>query len=130
MAADGKNVSADTGYHRYEIAGDNTHYTDVLCSEKVIRCRRVPVRGITLTVGIFFDGTGNNRTNASDLQLAYAHCAGLVGEERARACAKYEKHARAELGNASWQGESLIFRGCLTFISSVTNSATVTQRRR
>ncbi|KAA6043313.1 DUF2235 domain-containing protein [Pantoea sp. Bo_7] len=104
MAADGKNVSANTGYHRYEIAGDNTHYTDVLCSEKVIRCRRVPVRGITLTVGIFFDGTGNNRANANDLRLAYAHCAGLIGEERAKACAKYEKHARAKLGNASWQG--------------------------
>lgn len=97
-------MSANTGYHRYEIAGDNTHYTDVLCSEKVIRCRRVPVRGITLTVGIFFDGTGNNRANANDLRMAYAHCAGLIGEERARACAKYEKHARAELGNASWQG--------------------------
>lgn len=104
MAADGKNVPANTGYHRYEIAGDNTHYTDVLCSEKVIRCRRVPVRGITLTVGIFFDGTGNNRANANDLRLAYAHCAGLIGEERAKACAKYEKHARAKLGNASWQG--------------------------
>jgi hypothetical protein len=45
--------------------------------------------------GVFFDGTGNNRANSDDLRLAYAHCAGLIGEERARACAKYEKHARA-----------------------------------
>ncbi|MCX2199175.1 DUF2235 domain-containing protein [Pantoea agglomerans] len=60
--------------------------------------------GITLTVGVFFDGTGNNRVNSDDLRLAYAHCAGLVGEERARACAKYEEHARAGLGNGSWQG--------------------------
>lgn len=64
----------------------------------------MPVRGITLTVGVFFDGTGNNRANADDLRLAYAHCAGLVGEERARACAKYEEHAREGAGNASWQG--------------------------
>lgn len=104
MGTGEKNVPPDTGYHRYEIIGDNMHYTDVLCSEKVIRCRRVPVRGITLTVGVFFDGTGNNRVNSDDLRLAYAHCAGLVGEERARACAKYEEHARAGLGNGSWQG--------------------------
>ncbi|WP_309491261.1 T6SS phospholipase effector Tle1-like catalytic domain-containing protein [Escherichia sp. 93.0816] len=64
----------------------------------------MPVRGITLTVGVFFDGTGNNRANADDLRLAHAHCAGLVGEERARACAKYEEHAREGAGNASWQG--------------------------
>ncbi|HGV7071489.1 TPA: DUF2235 domain-containing protein, partial [Escherichia coli O146] len=49
-------------------------------------------------------GTGNNRANADDLRLAYAHCANLVDEERARACEKYEKRARAGLGNASWQG--------------------------
>ncbi|KAB8313501.1 DUF2235 domain-containing protein, partial [Erwinia endophytica] len=104
MAAGENTEPGHTGYHRYEITGDDTHYTDVLCSEKVIRCRRVPVRGITLTVGVFFDGTGNNRANSDDLRLAYAHCAGLVGEERARSCAKYEKHARAGLGNASWQG--------------------------
>ncbi|EQA1624979.1 hypothetical protein V5K00_RS23165 [Enterobacter asburiae] len=64
----------------------------------------MPVRGITLTVGVFFDGTGNNRANADDLRLAYAHCANLVGEARAKACAKYEERARAGLGNASWQG--------------------------
>ncbi|KGT87613.1 type VI secretion protein [Erwinia typographi] len=104
MATDEKAVPDDTGYYRYEIVGDNTHRTSIHCTEKVVRCRRVPVRGITLTVGVFFDGTGNNRANSDDLRLAYAHCAGLVGEERARACAKYEKHARAGLGNASWQG--------------------------
>ncbi|WP_032225137.1 T6SS phospholipase effector Tle1-like catalytic domain-containing protein [Escherichia coli] len=104
MAAGENTEPGNTGYHRYETTGENTHYTDVLCSGKVIRCRRVPVRGITLTVGGFFDGTGNNRANADDLRLAYAHCAGLVGEERARACAKYEEHAREGAGNASWQG--------------------------
>lgn len=104
MAAGENTEPGHTGYHRYEVTGDDTHYTDVLCSEKVIRCRRVPARGITLTVGVFFDGTGNNRANADDLRLAYAHCAGLVGEARAKACAKYEERARAGLGNASWQG--------------------------
>ncbi|HDR2782800.1 TPA: DUF2235 domain-containing protein [Enterobacter sichuanensis] len=104
MGTNEKAAPEDTRYYRYEIIGDNTHRTSIHCTEKVVHCRRVPVRGITLTVGVFFDGTGNNRANSDDLRLAYAHCAGLVGEDRARACEKYEKHARAGLGNASWQG--------------------------
>src|SRR5690606_17816648 len=55
-------------------------------------------------VGAFFDGTGNNRSNSDDLRLAYAHCAGLVGEERAKACAEYEKRSEKTLSNGSWQG--------------------------
>jgi len=104
MATDEKDVPCDTGYYRYEIVGDSTHRTSAVGSVKTVQCRKVPVRGVTLTVGVFFDGTGNNRANSDDLRLAYAHCAGLVGEERARACAKYEEHARAGLGNGSWQG--------------------------
>lgn len=99
-----KIVPQDTGYYRYEVIGDCTLRTSAVGTVKTVQCRRVPVRGITLTVGVFFDGTGNNRANSDDLRLAYAHCAGLVGEERARACAKYEEHAREGLGNASWQG--------------------------
>ncbi|RRW60804.1 DUF2235 domain-containing protein [Pantoea dispersa] len=104
MATDEKDVPCDTGYYRYEIVGDSTLRTSAIGTVKTVQCRKVPVRGITLTVGVFFDGTGNNRANADDLRLAYAHCANLVGEERARACAKYEERARAGLGNASWQG--------------------------
>ncbi len=104
MITNEKADPCDTGYYRYEIIGDNTHRTSIHCTGKVIRCRRVPVRGITLTVGVFFDGTGNNRANSDDLRLAYAHCAGLVGEARARACEKYEKYARAGRSNTSCQG--------------------------
>ena len=104
MSTDEKAAPEDTGYYRYEIVGDSTLRTSAVGSVKTVQCRKVPVRGITLTVGVFFDGTGNNRANADDLRLAYAHCAGLVGEERARACAKYEEHARAGLCNGSWQG--------------------------
>ncbi|WP_324661852.1 T6SS phospholipase effector Tle1-like catalytic domain-containing protein [Enterobacter bugandensis] len=104
MNTDEKAAPEDTGYYRYEVIGDCTLRTSATGTVKTVQCRRVPVRGITLTVGIFFDGTGNNRANSDDLRMAYAHCAGLVGEERARACAKYEEHAREGLGNASWQG--------------------------
>ncbi len=104
MGTNEKAAPEDTRYYRYEIIGDCTLRTSAVGTVKTVQCRRVPVRGITLTVGVFFDGTGNNRANSDDLRLAYAHCANLVGEDRARACEKYEKHARAGLGNASWQG--------------------------
>lgn len=104
MSTNEKTTPEDTGYYRYEVIGDCTLRTSAVGTVKTVQCRRVPVRGIALTVGVFFDGTGNNRANSDDLRLAYAHCANLVGEDRARACEKYEKHARAELGNASWQG--------------------------
>ncbi|MCK7244682.1 T6SS phospholipase effector Tle1-like catalytic domain-containing protein [Enterobacter asburiae] len=104
MSTNEKTTPEDTGYYRYEVIGDCTLRTSAVGTVKTVQCRRVPVRGIALTVGVFFDGTGNNRVNSDDLRLAYAHCANLVGEDRARACEKYEKHARAELGNASWQG--------------------------
>lgn len=104
MTTDEKAVPGATGYFRYEIIGDSTHWTDIHCSEKVIQCRRVPVRGVTLTVGVFFDGTGNNRVNANDLRRAYAHCANLVGEAREKACAEFEKRSETGLGNLSWQG--------------------------
>ncbi|MCR6467827.1 DUF2235 domain-containing protein [Enterobacter sp. HG048] len=104
MSTNEKTTPEDTGYYRYEVIGDCTLRTSAVGTVKTVQCRRVPVRGIALTVGVFFDGTGNNRANSDDLRLAYAHCANLVGEDRARACEKYEKHARAALGNASWQG--------------------------
>ncbi len=104
MIEDETEVSGDTGYYRYEIIGDNTHRTSIHNSVKTVRCRRVPVRGLTLTVGVFFDGTGNNQANSNDLRLAYARCSDLVGESRAKACEKYEKRARSGLANTSWQG--------------------------
>lgn len=104
MATDGKDRLGDTGYYRYEIIGNNTHRTSIHCTEKVVQCRKVPVRGVTLTVGVFFDGTGNNRTNSNDLRLAYSTCAGLVSEARAKACEVYETRAKTGFGNQSWQG--------------------------
>jgi len=75
MATDEKDVPCDTGYYRYEIVGDSTLRTSAIGTVKTVQCRKVPVRGVTLTVGVFFDGTGNNRNNSNDLRLAYAQCA-------------------------------------------------------
>lgn len=130
MSTDEKSASEDTGYYRYEVIGDCTHKTSIHNSVKIVHCRRVPVRGITLTVGLFFDGTGNNRANSDDLRLTYAHCANLVGEARAKACAKYEEYAGVGWVTPAGRAVTLIFRGCLTFISRVMNLATARQRRR
>lgn len=51
-----------TNYHAWE-ASDCEHLTDVNISEKTIVCKRKPVPGITITIGMFFDGTGNNVFN-------------------------------------------------------------------
>lgn len=96
--------SSGCSYHRYEIVGDNSHTTDVQCSNKIVTVRRVPVRGVTLTIGVFFDGTGNNQANSLDLKLAYGNCSGLVGEDRARACEHYESLAKKNFSNSSYQG--------------------------
>lgn len=104
MATDEKDVPCDTGYYRYEIVGDSTLRTSAIGTVKTVQCRKVPVRGVTLKVGVFFDGTGNNRNNSNDLRLAYAQCANLVSEARAKACAEYETRAKPGLSNQSWQG--------------------------
>ena len=104
MTEDEKDVPSDTGYYRYQIVGDSTHRTNIFGTVKTVQCRKLPVRGVTLTVGVFFDGTGNNRTNSNDLRLAYSTCAGLVSEARAKACEVYQTRAKPGFGNKSWQG--------------------------
>lgn len=49
-------------YYAWE-ATDCEHFTDVKISEKTVVCNRKPVPGVTLTIGMFFDGTGNNVFN-------------------------------------------------------------------
>lgn len=94
---------SDEGYYRYEVVGDNTCIMSRAGTRKVVYVKKVPVRGVTLTVGIFFDGTGNNWTNGNDLRIAYGNCSNMVGEERAKACEKYEQYAKDTYDNASYR---------------------------
>ena len=57
-----------TNYHAWE-ASDCEHFTNVNISEKTIVCKRKPVPGITITIGMFFDGTGNNVFNTDERLL-------------------------------------------------------------
>lgn len=59
-----------------------------------------PTKSITLTVGIFFDGTGNNRNNSNALRTAYSQC---TSHEQGNACYEYEKRKKRGIGNESWQ---------------------------
>lgn len=77
------------GYSAWEIKGDNSHTTDVNISNKVVVCTRKPVPGITITIGMFFDGTGNNVFN-TDARLLKS-CTNLdvgVSTEDAETCAR------------------------------------------
>ena len=59
-------------YHAWE-ASECEHFTDVNVTEKTVICKRKPVPGITLTIGIFFDCTGNNqiiRRNSRYIRLS------------------------------------------------------------
>jgi hypothetical protein len=58
-------------------------------TEKTVICKRKPVPGITLTIGIFFDGTGNNAFNTQNRILeSCSHLDVGMKPEDAEACAK------------------------------------------
>lgn len=70
-------------------ASNGQHTTDVNVSEKVVVCKRKEVPGITLTLGMFFDGTGNNVFNTDKrlLQVCTEMDVGMSTED-AQSCVK------------------------------------------
>ncbi|VED38070.1 putative type VI secretion protein [Escherichia coli] len=46
-----------TKYQGYDVT-DATHKTSIHNDWKVVVAKKKPARGVTLTIGIFFDGTG------------------------------------------------------------------------
>lgn len=77
-----------SNYHAWE-ASDCEHFTDVNISTKTVVCKRRPVPGITITIGMFFDGTGNNVFNTQNRILeSCTHLDVGMKPEDAEACAK------------------------------------------
>ncbi|EFD1056086.1 DUF2235 domain-containing protein [Escherichia coli] len=75
-------------FHAWE-ASECEHFTDVNVSEKTVICKRKPVPGITITIGMFFDGTGNNAFNTQNRILeSCSHLDVGMKAEDAEACAK------------------------------------------
>lgn len=55
-------------YKKYK-AADGDHKTDLKITRKTVVINTVPARAITLTIGVFFDGTGNNTNNTNQRLL-------------------------------------------------------------
>lgn len=75
-------------YTTWEVT-DGKHTTDVNISEKIVVCKRKEVPGITLTIGMFFDGTGNNVFNTDKRLLGT--CTNMdvgINSEDAASCAE------------------------------------------
>ena len=82
---------------------DGQHTTDVNVSEKIVICKRKEVPGITLTIGMFFDGTGNNVFN-TDKRLLET-CTSLdVGMKTEDAASCVEKLGKSGNGAGSYLG--------------------------
>ena len=82
---------------------DGQHTTDVNVSEKIVICKRKEVPGITITIGMFFDGTGNNVFN-TDKRLLET-CTSLdVGMKTEDAVSCVEKLGKSGNGAGSYLG--------------------------
>ncbi|CCK06855.1 DUF2235 domain-containing protein [Cronobacter sakazakii] len=91
-----------TDYHTWETS-DGSHFTDINIPEKTIVCKRKPVTGITITIGMFFDGTGNNVFN-TDIRLL-KKCTHLdVGMKKEDAELCYQKLSMGALSSSSYMG--------------------------
>ncbi|HFN4610886.1 TPA: DUF2235 domain-containing protein, partial [Escherichia coli] len=62
-----------TKYQGYDVT-DATHKTSIHNDWKVVVAKKKPARGVTLTIGIFFDGTGNNRENTASRLMKFNEC--------------------------------------------------------
>ncbi|GJH59349.1 hypothetical protein ECZC03_47890 [Escherichia coli] len=62
-----------TKYQGYDVT-DATHKTSIHNDWKVVVAKKKPARGVTLTIGIFFDGTGNNRENTASRLIKFNEC--------------------------------------------------------
>ncbi|KAB8310446.1 DUF2235 domain-containing protein [Rouxiella chamberiensis] len=82
---------------------DGQHTSDVKVSEKIVICKRKEVPGITLTIGMFFDGTGNNVFNIDKRLLeTCTHLDVGMNTEDAASCA--QKLGKSGNGAGSYLG--------------------------
>ena len=68
---------------------DATHKTGIQNGWKTVIASKKPVRGITLIVGVFFDGTGNNRDNTASRLMRFNECSAFrqgVNQKDAQSC--------------------------------------------
>ncbi|EMK8100741.1 T6SS effector phospholipase Tle1-EAEC [Escherichia coli] len=96
-----------TKYQGYDVT-DATHKTSIHNDWKVVVAKKKPARGVTLTIGIFFDGTGNNRENTASRLMKFNECSAArqgVNQKDAQSCEDFLKEInKNSISNGSYRG--------------------------
>lgn len=96
-----------TQYQGYDVQ-DATHKTSINNEWKTVVAKKKPVRGVTLTIGVFFDGTGNNRENTASRLMKYNECSAPkqgVNQKDAQSCEDFSNAINKDsLSNGSYRG--------------------------
>ncbi|HHL2499696.1 TPA: DUF2235 domain-containing protein, partial [Yersinia enterocolitica] len=96
-----------TKYQGYDVT-DSTHKTSIHNEWKTVVALKKPVRGVTLTIGMFFDGTGNNRENTASRLMQFNECSAPrqgVNQKDAQSCEDFLKAINQDsISNGSYRG--------------------------
>ncbi|MBS0857621.1 MULTISPECIES: DUF2235 domain-containing protein [unclassified Tatumella] len=96
-----------TKYQGYEVT-DATHKTSIHNEWKTVVAQKKPVRGVTLTIGVFFDGTGNNRENTASRLMQFNECSAYkqgINQKEAQSCEDFSKAINKDsISNGSYRG--------------------------
>ncbi|MGO4744350.1 T6SS phospholipase effector Tle1-like catalytic domain-containing protein [Serratia quinivorans] len=96
-----------TKYQGYDVT-DGTHKTSIHNEWKTVVAQKKPVRGVTLTIGVFFDGTGNNRENTASRLMQFNECNAPqqgVNQKDAQSCEDFLKAIdKDSISNGSYRG--------------------------
>ncbi|WP_145514795.1 T6SS phospholipase effector Tle1-like catalytic domain-containing protein [Yersinia massiliensis] len=96
-----------TKYQGYDVT-DGSHKTSIHNEWKTVVARKKPVRGVTLTIGVFFDGTGNNRENTASRLMQFNECSAPrqgMDQKNAQSCEDFLKAINKDsFSNGSYRG--------------------------
>ncbi|MCS3433646.1 DUF2235 domain-containing protein [Klebsiella sp. BIGb0407] len=96
-----------TNYYGYDKT-EGTHKTSIHNSWKTIVGKKKPLRGLTLTIGLFFDGTGNNRENTASRLMKFNECSTALqglSQQEAKNCEDFiEAINKDNFSNGSYRG--------------------------
>lgn len=96
-----------TQYQGYGVT-DDTHKTSIHNEWKTVVAKKKPIRGVTLTIGVFFDGTGNNRENTASRLMKFNECSAPkqgMNQKDAQSCEDFSNAINKDsLSNGSYRG--------------------------
>lgn len=96
-----------TEYQGFDV-DDAEHKTTIHYNWKTVVGKKKPLRGITLTIGLFFDGTGNNRENTASRLLKFNQCSAPhlgINQKDAQSCQDFLDYINKDrFSNGSYRG--------------------------